>query len=35
VILGETGKLSGGEVLPGLEIDLGELFAELDRKPNP
>jgi Uma2 family endonuclease len=27
-------KLSGGDVLPGLEIDLAELFSELDRQPN-
>jgi len=35
VILADTMKLSGGEVLPGLEIDLAQLFAELDRRPNP
>ncbi|HQX49934.1 MAG TPA: Uma2 family endonuclease [Planctomycetaceae bacterium] len=32
-VIGETGKLSGGDVLPRLEIDLAELFAELDRQP--
>jgi len=35
VILDDAKKLSGGNVLPGLEIDLAELFAELDRQPNP
>ena len=35
VILDDTQKLTGGDVLPGLEIDLAELFAELDRQPNP
>lgn len=32
-VIGETGKLSGGDVLPGLEIELSQLFAELDRVP--
>jgi len=32
-IIDENGKLSGSDVLPGLEIDLAELFAELDRQP--
>lgn len=32
-IIDENGKLSGSDVLPGLEIDLAELFAELDRHP--
>lgn len=32
-VIGETGKLSGGDVLPGLEIELSQLFAELDRMP--
>jgi Uma2 family endonuclease len=31
-VLDETEKLTGGEVLPGLEIELAEQFAELDRK---
>jgi Uma2 family endonuclease len=29
--LTERGVLSGGDVLPGFELRLGELFAELDR----
>ena len=33
VILDDAMKLSGGDVLPGLEINLTELFAELDRQP--
>ena len=32
-IIDDSGKLSGRDVLPGLEIELAELFAELDRKP--
>jgi len=32
-VIGESGKLSGGDVLSGLEIDLAKLFAELDRQP--
>ncbi len=32
-IIADSGKLSGGDVLPGLEINLAELFAELDRCP--
>ncbi|MCA9185365.1 MAG: Uma2 family endonuclease [Pirellulaceae bacterium] len=35
VVLDDSGKLSGGDVLPGLDIDLAELFSELDRQPNP
>jgi Uma2 family endonuclease len=34
-VLGETHTLTGEDVLPGLEIQLAELFAELDRRPNP
>ena len=33
VILDDSQKLSGGDVLPGLEIELAKLFAELDRVP--
>ncbi len=33
-IVGETEKLNGGEVLPGFEIELADLFAELDRQPS-
>lgn len=33
IILDESQTLSGGDVLPGLEIPLAELFAELDRRP--
>ena len=32
-IIDDSGKLSGRDVLPGLEIELAELFAELDRQP--
>ena len=32
-VLDETQQLDGGEVLPGLKIELAELFAELDRVP--
>ncbi len=32
-IIDDTGTLSGGDVLPGLEINLAQLFAELDRHP--
>jgi Uma2 family endonuclease len=35
VVLSDTQTLTGGDVLPGLEIDLAKLFAELDRRPNP
>ncbi len=35
VILDEMQKLDGSRVLPGLEIELSELFAELDRVPPP
>ena len=33
-ILDDAMNLEGGNVLPGLEIELGKLFAELDRRPN-
>ena len=33
-ILDVTGKLSGSDVLSGLEIDRTELLAALDRQPN-
>ena len=32
-IIDDSGILSGRDVLPGLEIELAELFAELDRQP--
>jgi Uma2 family endonuclease len=35
VVLDDAQTLSGSDVLPGLEIDLAQLFAELDRQPNP
>ena len=31
-VLGEDAVLSGGEVLPGFELPLRELFAEIDGK---
>jgi len=34
-ILDEQRTLSGGEVLPGLEIRLTDVFGELDRRPPP
>jgi len=34
-ILDESRTLSGRDVLPGLEIRLAEVFAELDRRPPP
>jgi Uma2 family endonuclease len=30
-VLGESDRLEGGNVLPGFTLELGELFAELDR----
>ncbi len=30
-VLNEISVLDGGDVLPGLQIPLGDLFAELDR----
>lgn len=35
VVLSEEQTLNGGEVMPGLTINLAQLFAELDRQPNP
>ena len=32
-IIDDSGILSGQDVLPGLKIELAELFAELDRQP--
>ena len=34
-ILDENQVLTAGEVLPGLQINLAEVFGELDRKPPP
>ncbi|MDZ4847934.1 MAG: Uma2 family endonuclease [Pirellulaceae bacterium] len=33
VVLDDSKQLCGGDVLPGLEIILSEVFAELDRQP--
>lgn len=33
-LVGEDGSLTGGEVLPGFELKLKDLFAELDRPEN-
>ena len=32
-VLGEKESLSGGDVLPGFQLSLAELFAEIDRLP--
>ena len=34
VLLGASGMLDGGDVLPGFTLRLADLFAELDRKAN-
>jgi hypothetical protein len=28
-------RLEGGDALPGFTLQLGQLFAELDRRPTP
>ena len=33
-IIDDTGTLSGGNVLPGLEINLAQLFAQLFAEPD-
>ena len=30
-VIDQAGTLTGGDVLPGFELPLGDLFAELDR----
>ena len=35
VAYGSSDVLDGGTVLPGFSLPLGNLFAELDRRPNP
>jgi Uma2 family endonuclease len=31
-VINEQGLLDGGDVLPGLQVTLGELFARADRR---
>ncbi len=31
-LVDEAGVIDGGDVLPGWQVDLARLFAELDRK---